>query len=80
MSFPLVKRSRAFSGDFHHLVVAQAVANLRLHPARELDFLTFRQPRDGFFYFSNRTHAYTLNQLVSNFKGGKIFTCPAFPA
>jgi hypothetical protein len=31
---------------------------LRLHPARELNFLAFRQPRDGFFDFSNRTHAY----------------------
>src|ERR1700733_1832078 len=72
LGFPPVKRPRALGGDGHHLVVVQTVGNLRLHPACELDFFAFWQPRDGFFDFSNRAHAGNLNQPALNFKHSEI--------
>jgi len=56
LSFPPVKRACALGGDGHHFIVGQLTGNLRLHPARELNFLPFWQACHCLLNFSNCAH------------------------
>ena len=62
--FQLWRFLRAFNGYFNPFIIAQAVGNMGLHPAGNLNFLPLRQPRHCFFDFSNCAHAVIFNQFV----------------
>jgi hypothetical protein len=59
---------RSFSGDGHHLIIAQPVAELRLQPLRKRQLLARRQLAHSSLDFSRPAHGETVNRGASTGK------------